>query len=179
NAAPAEAARPAGPGAGGQQGGGRALATLRERIDTEIKPTPEQAKAIAAIFVETRSGNRNMQNLSEDERRAAFRAARTDLTVKIAAALDPDRRKAFEAMMQAGPQRQQEAPPARIFVLDAATNQPKPVTIRVGPTDGAFTQVVSGDLGDGAQVIIGGGPKPTTAAPTVPASGPGRGPRLF
>ncbi|MGL5362044.1 MAG: efflux RND transporter periplasmic adaptor subunit [Bosea sp. (in: a-proteobacteria)] len=180
NVSPAEGARPAAPGAGGQQGGaGRALATLRERIDTEIKPTPEQAKAIAAIFVETRSGNRNMQNLSEDERRAAFRAARTDLTVKIAAALDPERRKAFEAMMQAAPQRQQEAPPARIFVLDAATNQPKPVTIRVGPTDGAFTQVVSGDLGDGAQVIVGGGPKPTAAAPTVPASGPGRGPRLF
>lgn len=179
NATPAEGARPAGTGAGGQQGGGRALATLRERIDSEIKPTPEQAKAIAAIFVEMRSGSRNMQNLSEDERRAAFRAARTDLSVKIAAALDPERRTAFEAMMQAGAQRQQEAPSARIFVLDAASNQPKPVTIRVGPTDGAFTQVVSGELADGAQVIIGGGPKPSAASATVPASGPPRGPRLF
>ena len=184
NAAAGEGSRPAGvagggqPG-GGQQGGARALATLRERIDSEIKPTPEQAKAIAAIFVEMRSGSRNMQNLSEDERRAAFRAARTDLSVKIAAALDPERRTAFEAMMQAGAQRQQEAPSARIFVLDAASNQPKPVIIRVGPSDGAFTQVVSGELADGAQVIIGGGPKPSAASATVPASGPPRGPRLF
>jgi HlyD family secretion protein len=163
---------------GGRGGGNRTGAALRERIETELQPTPEQKQAIAAVLQERRSGGREaMAGLSEDERRAAFRSARTEMMKKVAAVLDPERRAKFEAMMQEGRPAGQTGAPGRVYVLDTG-GQPKAVPVMLGPTDGAYTQIVSGELKDGAQVIIGGGPRPV--APAAPAGGPpARGPRLF
>lgn len=170
---PAPVALPNAPrAAGGNRGG----AALRERIELELHPTPEQKTALAAIFEERRGGGGRaaMAGLSEEERRAAFRAARGEMIAKIAAVLDPERRGRFEAMMQEGRQGQ-AGQPGRVYVLDAA-GQPKPVAVTIGPTDGAFTELVGGDLKEGAQLVIGGGPRPVAAAPAGP---PARGPRLF
>lgn len=151
-------------------------AALRERIELELQPTPEQKAALAAIFEERRGGGGRgaMAGLSEEERRAAFRAARVEMMAKVAAALDPERRAKFEAMMQEG-RPGQAGQPGRVYVLDAA-GQPKAVAITTGPTDGAFTELLGGDLKEGAQLIIGGGPR---GAATAPAGAPMRGPRLF
>lgn len=161
-------------------GGGRAAGALRERIEEEVQPTPEQKQAIAAIMAEQRSGNRQATaGLSEEERRAAFRAARTELRAKIAAVLDPERRAKFEALMQEGrPAAQSEVTPGRVYVLDGE-GQPKPVAVRLGPSDGAFTQILPvAGIADGIEVVIGGGPR--TAEPTPASRGPApRGPRLF
>lgn len=163
---------------GGRGGGNRTGAALRERIETELQPTPEQTQAIAGVLQERRAGGREaMAGLSEDERRAAFRAARGETMKKIAAVLDPERRAKFEAMMQEGRSTAQTGAPGRVYVLDMG-GQPKAVPVMLGPTDGAYTEIVSGELKDGAQVIVGGGPRPV--APAAPAGGPpARGPRLF
>ena len=42
----------------------------------------------------------------------------------------------------------------RVFVLDA-NGQPQPVTVRTGDTNGSQTEVTSGELEPGAQVITG------------------------
>lgn len=173
------AAAPAGtPGA--RPAGNRAAGALRERIEEEVQPTPEQKQAIAAIMAEPRGNTRQaMAGLSEEERRAAFRAARTELRGKIAAVLDPERRAKFEALMQEGrPAPQQDASPGRVYVLDGA-GQPRAVAVRLGPSDGAFTQVLPGtEIAEGTQVVVGGGPR--AAAPTQPSGSPApRGPRLF
>ncbi|RDJ27070.1 HlyD family efflux transporter periplasmic adaptor subunit [Bosea caraganae] len=172
----APTASPAGPG--GARNGGRAASALRERIETEIQPTAEQKQVIAAIMQERRTGGREaMAGLSEDERRAAFRAARTEMQAKIAAVLDPERKAKFLAIMQEGRPSAQQAVPGRVYVLDG--DQPKAVQVMLGPTDGAYTEIVSGDLKDGTQVIVGGGPR-STATPEQPAGRPAvRGPRLF
>jgi HlyD family secretion protein len=161
----------------GGRGGGRAVAALRERIETELQPTAEQKEAIAAVFQERRGGGRQAAaGLSEEERRAAFRAARAELLAKVAAALDPERKAKFEAMMQEGRPTPQQGVPGRVYVLDAG-GQPKAVPIMLGPTDGAFTEIASGDLKEGVQVLIGGGPR--AAAPEPAGRPPMRGPRLF
>ena len=159
-----------------QRGGNRGGAALRERIEDELQPTPEQKAAIAAIVEERRGGGGRaaMAGLSEEERRASFRAARSEMMAKVSAALDPERRAKFEAMMQEG-RPAQAGQPGRVYVLDAA-GQPKPVAITIGPTDGAFTQLLGGDLKEGAELVVGGGPRPVAAAPAGP---PTRGPRLF
>lgn len=160
----------------GERGGGRALVALRERIDSELAPTPEQKAAIEAILSERRGGGRQAAaGLSDEERRAAFRAARVELTGKIAAVLDADRRARFEAMMQER-RPAQAGVPGRVYVL--ADGQPKPVPVMLGATDGAFTEIVSGDISEGAQVLTGGGPRAQPAA-AAPAGPPMRGPRLF
>jgi HlyD family secretion protein len=66
--------------------------------------------------------------------------------------------------------------PGRVFVL-GSDGQPQEVALRLGITDGGFTEVVSGDLPEGAAVITGGGPRPPGAAPQ-PEAGPRR-PRMF
>lgn len=163
----------------GERGGARAGTALRERIETELQPTPEQKLAIADVLQERRAGRREaMAGLSEEERRAAFRTARAEMMSKVAAVLDPDRRAKFEAMMQEGRQRpQQQGVPGRVYVIDEG-GQPKAVPVMLGPTDGAYTEILSGDLKEGAAVVVGGGPRPV-AAPAPAGGPPVRGPRLF
>ena len=175
SAAPAETAQ-----AGRGGGGGRAAGALRERIEEEVQPTPEQKQAIAAIMSEQRAAGRQaMAGLSEEERRSAFRAARTELRAKIAAVLDPERRAKFEALMQEGrPAAQSEVTPGRVYVLDGE-GQPKAVAVRLGPSDGAFTQILpASGIAEGVEVVIGGGPRNAEAAPASRGPAP-RGPRLF
>jgi HlyD family secretion protein len=160
-------------GRGGTQG-----AAFRERIETELQPTPEQKQAIAAIMQERRAGTREaMAGLTEEERRAAFRKARSEMVAKVAAALDPERKAKFAAMMQQGRAAPQQGTPGRVYVL-GEDGQPKAVPVMLGPTDGAYTELVSGELKEGQVVIIGGGPRATTA-PAAAGGPPVRGPRLF
>ncbi|KPF69565.1 hypothetical protein IP69_10765, partial [Bosea sp. AAP35] len=168
----------AGPGRGGGGRGGAQGAAFRERIETELQPTPEQKQAIAAIMQERRAGTREaMAGLTEDERRAAFRRARTEMVAKVASVLDPERKAKFEAMMQEGRAAPQQGMPGRVYVL-SDNGQPKAVPVMLGPTDGAYTELVSGDLKDGQAIIIGGGPR-AAAAPAPTGGPPVRGPRLF
>lgn len=179
---PAGAAAAAPPGTGpvavpeAGERGPRAVAALRERIETELQPTPEQKRAIGEILRERRASREAMAGLSPEERRAAFRTARNELVSKIGAVLDPERRAKFEAIMQEGRAAPRQGFPGRIYVLDEA-GQPKAVPVMLGPTDGAFTELLRGEVKDGAQVVTGGGPRVTTSPePTGPRP---RGPRLF
>ncbi|WP_332689160.1 efflux RND transporter periplasmic adaptor subunit [Bosea sp. (in: a-proteobacteria)] len=163
----------------GRAGGNRTAGALRERIEEEVQPTPEQKQAIAAIFAERRGeGRRAAAGLSEEERRATFRAARDEMRSKIAAVLDPERRAKFEALMQEGRPAAQDLSPGRVYVLDG-NGQPKAVAVRLGPSDGAFTQIMpAAEIAENTQVVVGGGPR--GAEPTPASRGPApRGPRLF
>ncbi len=167
-------------GAAAGRGAAQAMA-LRERIETELQPTPEQKQAIATIMQERRAGFREaMAGLTEEERRAVFRKARADMIAKIAAVLDPERKAKFEAMMQGGRTAPQQGTPGRVYVLDD-DGRPRAVPVMLGPTDGAYTELLSGDLQEGQAVVIGGGPRPSAAAQSTPARPPTRGgpPRLF
>jgi HlyD family secretion protein len=56
------------------------------------------------------------------------------------------------------------------------------VALRVGVTDGSFTELVAGDLAEGHAVVVGGGPRGAADAvdPNTPTPGARpRGPRLF
>ncbi|MDJ1158626.1 efflux RND transporter periplasmic adaptor subunit [Chelatococcus sp. SYSU_G07232] len=158
------------------------LQELRERIAAEVKPTPDEAKAIEAILDEARrAAGARAQELADEERRAALRAARQDLMDRIAAALTPERRARFEAL--ARELRAERAAGGgtgtrgRVHVLDRV-GEPKAVPLRLGATDGSYTELLGGDIAEGAAVVVGGGPKPAAEAAAAPARGP-RGPRLF
>ncbi len=165
-----------GSGQGGAQGGGQAAqAAFRERLVAEVKPTPEQLQAIDAILAEGREATRAARaGLSPEERRALNAQQRRENAAKIAQALDPERRKAFEALVAEGRARAGGGVPGRVHVLDAK-GEPKAVSVRTGVSDGALTEIISGDIAEGTKLITGGGPKSTA---TPPATAP-RGPRLF
>ncbi len=166
------------------QRGGRVVEALRERLTAEVKPTPEQQSAIDQVLAEARSRflSRDL-NAGDEERRATLRQERREVMQKIAAALDPERRAKFEAiaadLRRSGPP-PSAGTPGRVYVL-AQDGTPTPIAVRLGVTDGSFTEILAGDLAEGMAVIVGGGPRPQTAPGPQDASPMQRprGPRLF
>jgi HlyD family secretion protein len=178
--ATAPAATMAGEGPRQARGGGRAFQELRQRLADEVKLTPEQSAAIDRIFADARSGFPSREpGLSDDERRTAMRQFRRDIQDKIKAALDPERRARYEAIIAEAPgsaTRPDSGTPGRVYVM-RADGAPAPVVLSLGVTDGSYTEVLAGDLAEGAGVIVGGGPRAQAAAEPAPSRP--RGPRLF
>ena len=162
--------------------GSRPLEGMRERLMTEVQPTSEQVAAIDKIMAEARAHFPGRDGgLTDEDRRTAMRQFRREVQDKIAAVLDPERRAQFEAITGEGrrgpPPAADPGAPGRVHVLDAA-GRPVPVALRLGISDGSYTEVLAGDLKEGAAVVTGGGPRPQAAPEASPAQRP-RGPRPF
>ena len=166
---------------------GRTAQDFRNRLNDEIQPTAEQRAAIDRAFSEARAEFRERNaSAADDERRGAFRQSRKELLDKISAVLDPERRTKLVALISdtrrtGRPASADTATPGRVYVLDA-DGRPQPVAVRLGATDGSFTELVAGDLIENAPVIVGGGPRGTSTPPETGNAAPTprpRGPRLF
>jgi HlyD family secretion protein len=160
------APRQAGQGGGrGGAGGGQAMAEFIATLKKEIELSPEQGKEIDAALADMRRAFMAGGAGGEaSERRERARSARQELEQRIAAALGPDQRAKFDEIRERfAPQGGRATQAARVFVL-GPDRKPQGVTIRVGATDGATTEVVSG-LEDGREVITGGGPRLAESGP--------------
>jgi HlyD family secretion protein len=167
---------------------GRPIQELRRRVVAEVQPTDEQLAAIDRILAEARtSSGRREPGLADTGRRDAGRQSRLDIRSKISSALDPERQARFVALVSEPRSGRGGAAdpgtPGRVYVLDGGGN-PQPVALRLGVTDGSFTEIVAGDISDKSQVIVGGGPRGQGAAEAPDGNGSSpnrrpRGPRLF
>ena len=136
----------AGPGGGGG-GGTRFLEQLDLTADQKAKAKP--------IFEEMRA---KMMTAGQDPK--ARRAARDEAFAKLTPLLKPEQRARLTAMQgqfggRGGPQAGKT--PGVVWILK--DKKPWPVPVRVGASDGSFSEI-EGDIKPGDQVIIGGGPKP-------------------
>jgi len=166
----------------------RPMQDIRQRLVDQVQPTQEQLAAIDRILTDARSAApRRGLGLSETERRAAFRQFRQDIQAKIAGALDPERQAKLVSLVGEGRNRaaapaDDPGAPGRVYRLDES-GRPQPVALRLGATDGSFTEVLAGEVDDGTPVIVGGGPRGSGGAQTSEGAGSSnqrpRGPRLF
>ncbi len=136
----------AGPGGGGG-GSTRFLEQLDLTADQKAKAKP--------IFDEMRA---KMMTAGQDPK--ARRAARDEAFAKLTPLLKPEQRARLTAMQgqfggRGGPQGGKT--PGVVWILK--DKKPWPVPVRVGASDGSFSEI-EGDIKPGDQVIIGGGPKP-------------------
>jgi HlyD family secretion protein len=136
----------AGPGGGGG-GGTRFLEQLDLTADQKAKAKP--------IFEEMRA---KMMTAGQDPK--ARRAARDEAFAKLTPLLKPEQRARLTAMQgqfggRGGPQAGKT--PGVVWILK--DKKPWPVSVRVGASDGSFSEI-EGEIKPGDQVIIGGGPKP-------------------
>lgn len=144
------------PGMGGGQrrrrpGQGDMGAAIMEELDLD----PAQRARVEPILRSALTGGGGAQNGQRGARRAARAAALNSAFDQIRPLLRPDQQTQLEtlrARFAGGGQR------GVVWVL--RDGEPVQVPVRIGASDGAFTEIISGELQAGDEVIVGGGPRP-------------------
>jgi len=153
-AAPAAAAGAGGGNAGDAQ-------ARRARLVEELKLDAAQQARLDEIFAELRTRMAELREVPEADRRSRGERLRGDVRQKINAMLNPDQQKKYAEVVAAETGRGSSTS-GRVFVLDAG--KPREVALRLGLTDGNATEAVSGELAEGAEVIVGNVDRGATAA---------------
>jgi HlyD family secretion protein len=158
---------------GGGQRGGRGVAQLAEALQlTEA----QQSQAREAMQAEMASAGGRMGDMQQAERRAFFRRAREAAITRIEPTLSEQQRQLLAQMRSGGMGEPREVRrQAAAWVL--RNGRPTPVPIEIGVADDGHTALLGGDLREGDEVIIGGGPRPENGGQQQ--QGPmGGGPRV-
>jgi HlyD family secretion protein len=141
---------------GGERGGGggRGIAQLTEALQlTEAQQ--ETARQAAQQMMQ--AGARPGPDMSQADRRAFGRRMREAALAAVEPSLSAEQRALLEQMQAAGPETRREVRRQAVaWVL--RRGQPVPVSIEVGIADSGFTVLLGGELEEGDEVIIGGGP---------------------
>jgi HlyD family secretion protein len=136
-----------------QQAGGQAVQQFRARIVEELKPSEAQKARLEEIFAESRQKFARVRDLQgEGERRRQAERIRAETNGRIAELLEPGQRAAWDRLLAESGARGQAAS-GRVYILEAGA--PKAVEVRLGLTDGASTELVAGNLAEGAEVVVG------------------------
>lgn len=158
-------------GDSGQGGGGGSLAQVRETLIKELSLSPDQQARLDAILGESRQAFAALrsQGLDDQAREAQRRRIRAESREKIRAILTSPQQKQYDAMVavqdgaRAGGGGAPAGSPARVFV-PGPDGKPKAVPIFVGASDGAFSEVLQGDLQAGQEVLVGLAQTPARAS---------------
>ena len=146
----AAASMPLESGKGGDaQQAGRAE---RERLIKEFNLNTEQQAKVEAVYNDTRDKIRSLGVEDKAERRKQIDRFRAELRTRIADVLSPEQRERYEAMSTS--RTRGGATAGRVWSPDEA-GRPMPIDVRVGLSDGSYSEVTSGEVTEGMQVIIG------------------------
>lgn len=167
--APAAADEPAAPS--GPQRGPAAAQEFAKRLISELSLTTDQQHQLRAIMEDSR---RDFQALREaglppDQLRSRGQAIRARTGDRIKAILTPEQQPRYAELRAQQSRGTASAASGRVWVI-GADGQPQAVAVRLGVGDGTVTEIVSGDIKAGQDVIVGGGARAN--APSGP------GPRL-
>lgn len=154
-------------GGQGQGGGGRQGGMMMGRIIEQLELDAGQQKKAEAIFAEARAKAQAAASGDPQARRQAMRASMQEAMTKLEPILKPAQKEKLVAlrarMASAGGGRGQGGfTSGVVYVL--RDGKPVAVPVRVGASDGSYTQII-GDIKAGDQVITGGGPKAKVKAP--------------
>jgi HlyD family secretion protein len=120
-----------------------------ERLKKELNLTADQQSKIEMVL---QSSKHEFQEIREKSKPEEARV-RTQALMrqKIWGFLTEEQRKKWSEMAQS--QQKDRGKPARIWVL-SQEKKPVPVQILVGITDGTFSEVVTGNLQEGSEVVV-------------------------
>jgi HlyD family secretion protein len=144
DAAPAAAAGPS--GAGDAQ-------ARRQKLVTDLKLDASQQARLDEIFAELRGKMVELREAPEADRRVRGDRLRADVRQKINSMLNADQQKVYAEIVAAETGRV-AAGSGRVYVA-GADGKPVEVRLRLGLTDGNATEIVSGEVTEGTEVIVG------------------------
>jgi HlyD family secretion protein len=158
----------AGPPGGGAGGGGRGgqgggpMAEFVQQLRSELRLTAAQSAELDAVLADARAEARTAAQGGgggqPGARREAFARMREQVAERIAALLTPEQQPRFAELRERLAAERGGGPAGRVFVV-GEDGAPRPVAVRLGASDGALTEVVGARLAEGAEVIVGGGPR--------------------
>jgi HlyD family secretion protein len=153
------------------------MAAFRQRLERDLALTDAQRGQLDGIFGGMRERFMALRDAPEGDRAKLSERLRADMRAQIGEILDPAQKKKYAEILVelAG----RSVARGRVFV-PGPDGKPVPLELRLGLSDGAFTEVIAvtggGKLDAGDLVYVGvvGGPSaPGPATPARPA-----GPRL-
>ena len=161
---------PAAPGGSGGGSGGDAAAR-RAKLVADLKLDASQQARLDEIFAESRSKFAELREVPEADRRTRGERLRAEVRQKINAMLNADQQKLYAEIVASETGRVVSGS-GRVYV-PGPDGKPAEVRLRLGLTDGNSTEVVSGDVKEGTDVIVGtiaaGAAKsPSGSAPRLP-----------
>ncbi len=155
---------------------GNAQERIRQQIEAlkrELDLTPVQEQQVIAIYREMGQKMRQMRESGTpfDELREEMAKHRRAAEEKIAALLSPEQRSKYADLRGAA---SEDSGPRRGTVYVLGPNaEPKAVPVIVGITDGTNTELVSGEIKAGDQVVVGADSKGSRSGAPA-AHSPGR-----
>ncbi|MGH8060249.1 MAG: hypothetical protein ACREOH_23930, partial [Candidatus Entotheonellia bacterium] len=150
------------------------------RLTQALSLTSEQQARLGDILQKARQQTLRMreQELTGEARRARMRETQAQTRAQIRTILTDTQRQQYEELIKATErQREDGAPqsrPGRVWVRNAE-GKPEPLAVTLGISDDTYTEVLSGDLRQGQEVITG----ILTTAKRSSAGPPGFGTRPF
>jgi HlyD family secretion protein len=136
----------------------------------ELGLSAEQQAKLTPILDDSRRQFQALSGLSEQERQGRAQQIREATRARVRDILTPDQRARYDQMPAEG--RAVTGTPGRVFVL-GPDGRAKAVTVMLGLSDGAVTELVGGDLKEGQEVIVGSvGAQNRPGAPGTPGGGP-------
>lgn len=154
-------------------GGG--LTAARDRLIADLKLDADQQAKVTAIFDGMRDRFRAARELPEAERNKAISRNRAEIRDKVSAILTPEQKTRYEAMAaETQAARASGGGGSGRIWIPGSDGKPRAIEVRLGLTDGTMTEIISGDIKEGSEVIVGlqtpAGGKKSSGMP---------GPRLF
>jgi HlyD family secretion protein len=139
----------------GESGGGESGSPKErmQKIIDDLRLTKEQQDKVWALFKEakTRVFAQMSQGAGQDQIRIAIQTERQRMKSAVAAMLTPEQKKTQARLLAERNATQNK--PGRVWIM-GKTGTPEAVDLVVGITDGSCSQVVSGDLQEGQEVLV-------------------------
>lgn len=129
------------------------IQAVRERLIRDLALSESQIQALDAAFAEFRSQLAGLgAGLTEAQRRQSIERLRAENRGRIAGLLTPEQRQRFQAM-NAGAGNANSGSEGRVYRSKDGMLVALP--LRVGITDGAYTEILGGGLQEGDEIVIG------------------------
>jgi HlyD family secretion protein len=167
-----DATAPAAPTPGAAAAGGAAsIDEIRERLVKELSLTEEQQKKLEPILQDGREQLRSLQGLPEWGFRPKAQKIREAQRARIREILTDAQKARYDEMTASG-REARSGTAGRVWII-GPDGKPAPIALTLGLSDGAWTEVLRGDVREGQEVIVGStggggrGPQPTQGAPRL------------
>jgi HlyD family secretion protein len=121
-----------------------------ERLTEGLNLTPEQQLKVEMILKSSRQEIQEIREKSKSEE--AGKKIQSLLRPKIMGVLTEEQRRKYMEQVQSS-SREEQRKPGRVWIL-SPEGKPIPISIFLGITDGTFSEVKSGDLKEGTDVIV-------------------------